>query len=185
MEAHEALRRHEHVASATEHGSSLAQQAAVVVAIIAGFLAIATFLSNEAVKEVITEETQAADTSARLEANDTKTTIADGNATLLKVLETTNVKQARAFQEAEALEARIKNELAPIDIKLASDIKANQQARDHADDQHFFYELSQVLLQIGIVLAGISILAKRRWLLGSGIGVAVVGVGLLIAGVLA
>lgn len=156
-----------------------------MVAIIAGFLAVATFLSNEAVKEVITEETQAADSSARLEANDTKTTIADGNATLLKVIETTGPKQAVAAREAEALEEHITEDLGPVDRKLDRDIVANQQARDHADTQHFFYELSQVLLQIGIVLAGISILARRRWLLGGGVGVAVVGVGMLIVGVLA
>ena len=39
-------------------------------------------------------------------------------------------------------------------------------------------------LQIGIVLAGISILAGRRWLLGAGEVIAATGVGLLIVGVL-
>ena len=63
-----------------------ARTRAVLVAILAAFLALATFLSNEAVKEVITGETKAADASARLEANDVKTTVAENDATLLKVL---------------------------------------------------------------------------------------------------
>jgi hypothetical protein len=46
-----------------------------VVAVLAA-LAIATFLSNEAVKAVITGETKGADTHAQLEANDIKTIIA-------------------------------------------------------------------------------------------------------------
>jgi hypothetical protein len=44
--------------------------------------------------------------------------------------------------------------------------------------------LSAVALQIGIVLAGISILARRRWLLSAGGLVAVTGVGVLILGIL-
>ncbi len=194
MEAHEALRRHEHVAGAHDHHNlelepdgtrRLAQQAAVVVAIIAGFLAVATFLSNEAVKEVITEETQAAETSARLEANNTKTTIADSNAVLLRVIGADSTAQKQAVAKAEALEARITEELAPIDRELAAEIRANRAEGATAEDQHLFFELSQVGLQIGIVLAGIAILARRRWLLGGGIVVATVGVALLGLGAIA
>src|SRR5262249_61128650 len=63
-----------------------ARQAALVVAVMAAFLAVATFLSNEAVKEVITGETNRADTSSRLESNQLKIDVAGGNATMLKVL---------------------------------------------------------------------------------------------------
>src|SRR3954451_23579460 len=63
MEAHEALSRHEHVSRADDHlRDGLARQAALVVAVIAAFLAVATFMANEAVKEAITGETKAADT---------------------------------------------------------------------------------------------------------------------------
>jgi hypothetical protein len=40
-----------------------------------------------------------------------------------------------------------------------------------------------VFLQVGIVLASISILARRRWLLVGGDALGVAGVALLIAGV--
>src|SRR3954451_19282612 len=86
MEAHEALSRHEHVSGRDDDlRDGLARPAALVVAVIAAFLAVATFMANEAVKEAVTGETKAADTSARLEANETKLTIAEGTATLLAV----------------------------------------------------------------------------------------------------
>ncbi len=191
MEAHEALTRHEHVTRGGDHGGGpggldrLSQQAAVAVAVMAAFLAVATFMANEAVKEVITEETQAADTSARLEANDTKTTIADANAVLLRVVGAGNPSQIVAVAKAEALEKRIKDELAPVDRRLKAAIASNESARDDADQQHLLFELASVALQMGIVLAGISILARRRWLLGGGVLVATVGVGLLAAGAFA
>jgi hypothetical protein len=193
MEAHEALRRHEEVVTHGTGGhnggdglpNGLAQQAAVVVAVIAAFLAVATFLSNEAVKKVITEETQAADTTASLEANATRTTVAQGNVTLLKVIGEGSAKQSRAAAEAEKLDEHVTEHYAPIDRELNREIAANLHQRDHADTQHLFYELAEVALQIGIVLAGISILARRRWLLGGGVGVAVAGVVLLMIGVVA
>jgi Domain of unknown function (DUF4337) len=185
MEAHEALRRQEHVSGGDDHlRDGLARPAALVVAVIAAFLAVATFMANEAVKEAITGETKAADTTARLEANETKLTIADGNATLLRVIGAGTATQKADVIKAQARQAQIKRELAPVDRRLAREIEDDHADRDHADDQHLVFELSAVALQIGIVLAGISILAGRRWLLGAGGLVAVAGVGLLILGVL-
>src|SRR3954468_9833681 len=84
MEAHESFQRFEQVA----HGrlDDLSRTAAIVVAVLAVFLAIATFLSNEALKEAITGETKTADTSAVMEANEVKTTIAESNAQILRVV---------------------------------------------------------------------------------------------------
>jgi len=180
MEAHEALRRHDHLLGDDHPRDGLARQAALVVAVIAAFLAVATFLANEAIKEAITGETKAADTTARLEANETKMTIADGNATVLAVI---GAATKANVIKAQAQQAQIKRELAPIDRRLAREIEAVHADRDHAEDQHLNFELSAVALQIGIVLAGISILASRRWLLGAGGLCAVAGVGLLILGV--
>jgi len=192
MEAHEALRRHEEITEAGGHGhgddeaprNGLAQHAAVTVAIIAAFLAVATFMASEATKAVITKETQAAETSARLEANETKTTIADSNAMLFRVIGADSSKQAEAIAKAEALDEQVVKELGPIDRELNAEIKADYHDQDHAEEQALFFELSEVALQIGIVLAGVAILARRRWLLsGSGL-VATAGVSLLAVGAL-
>jgi Domain of unknown function (DUF4337) len=154
-----------------------------VVAVLAAMLAAAAFLANEAIKEVITGETRAADDSARLEANDVKTTIAAANSILLRVVASGNPREAQAAQTAQALESRIQTELAPVQRRLSARIRAERTAREHADARHLVYELAEVGLQVGIVLAGISILSGRRWLLVAGglsgaLGVVLLAVGL-------
>jgi hypothetical protein len=163
---------------------ALPVRAAVVVAVLAAFLAIATFLSNESVKAVITGETKAADTSARLETNDVKDLLASSNSTLLRVVGTGNPKEAVAVAKAEALETRIKTQLVPIEGDLRAKIATDAGQRNRADSQHVLYELSETALQIGIVLAGISILARRHWLLAGGGLVGLAGIALLLAGLI-
>jgi len=84
MEAHESLQRFERVAQGPL--DDLSRTAAIVVAVLAAFLSIATFLSNEAIKEAITGETKTADATAVMEANDVKTIIAESNAQILRVV---------------------------------------------------------------------------------------------------
>ena len=186
MEAHHAMGRFERVADGHDlsHGPAgrLARDAAFLVALLAGFLAIATFLANEAIKEVIKGETRASDTDARLEANDVKTTVAGANSVLLRVVGAGSAKQALAAATAEQLENRIQSEFAPIDRRLTVAVAADRHERDHADTQHLIYELAEVGFQIGIVLAGVSILTRRRWLLTGGGVVGLVGVVVLIVG---
>src|SRR3954471_3966536 len=94
--AREALERFEH---AQHHGpghgdhddastSHLVRNAAVTVAILAAFLAVATLLATKAMTKVITGETKAADTNAALHANEVKTTFAEHDAELLRVIGT-------------------------------------------------------------------------------------------------
>lgn len=194
MKAHEAVETFAKVAEGQEkvaEGQNAASQAegipvraAVVVAVLAAFLAIATFLSNESVKAVITDETKAADTSARLETNNVKDLLASSDSTLLRVVGTGNPKEAVAVAKAEALETRIKTQLVPIEGALRAKIATGVGQRNRADSQHLVYELSETALQIGIVLAGISILARRRWLLAGGGLVGLAGIALLLAGLI-
>lgn len=188
MESHDALEHFEKVSEADEEsagpGGQLARSAAVVVAVLAAFLAIATFLSNESVKEVITGETKGSDTSAQLEANDVKTIIANADALLLRVVGTGNPKEAAAAAKAEELEKSVQSELQPADRRLEAKIVADMHERDRADQRHLLYELAEVGIQVGIVLAGISILVRRRWLLTGGAVLGAAGVVVLIAGLL-
>lgn len=179
MEAHEALERVERMHWGGLEPGGLASVAAVVVAVLAGFLAIATFLANEQVKDVITEETRGADLSAQFEVNDVKSTIAENDIVLLRTVGTGNPK---ALAHAEKLEARRANELAPRDARLQAQIAAGEADRAKSDQKHLLYEIAEVGLQVGIVLAGISILVRRRWLLASGGALGVAGVAVLIAG---
>ena len=181
MEAHEAFHRFERVPRGEL--DNLARKAAILVAVLAAFLAIATFLSNEAIKEAITGATEVADTTAVMEANEVKRIIAESNAQILRVVAVGSpLARRRASAKAEALDARIENELAPIDRRLADQITHDQRERDHADDRHLVFEVSTIGFQVGIVLAGISIIVRRRWLLAGGGIVGVAGLVFMIAG---
>ena len=186
MPAHRSVERFE----SGHHGSGgldtpgFARQAALVVAVMAALLAVATFLSNEAVKEVITGETHRSDTSSRLESNELKIDVAAGSATMLKVLANGPHNEAEAAVAASAHERRIEHELAPADHRLVEEIHHDEEHVDHYNDKHLLYELAEVGLEVGIVLSTVSIIAHRRWLLASGAAVGVVGTVLLVAGAL-
>src|SRR5947209_14851588 len=179
MEAHEAITRVEKMHEAARARGGLASTAAVAVAVLAAFLAIATFLANEQVKDLIKNETKGADLSAQFEVNDVKAALAENDAVLLRTVGTGN---PRALAHAEKLETRKATELAPRDAQLQAQIAASQSGRSGSDQKHLLYQLAEVGLQIGIVLAGISILAQRRWLLVSGGALGVVGIGVVVAG---
>ncbi len=189
MEAHRSYERFEHghrVASGEEgHGGPhYGRNAAMAVAVMAALLAVATFLSNEAVKEVVTGETHRADAAARLESNRVKIDIASGNSGLLRVLSAGGAQERSAAVEAGKHEARVVGELRPTDAQLGAEVAADEDEVSHANTQHVEYELAEVGLQVGIVLASVSIIARRRWLLGAGGAAATAGVVLLLAGLL-
>lgn|GEM_PF-1220599 len=189
MEAHRSYERFEQghqLASGGEGnvGPHYGRNAALVVAVMAAFLAVATFLSNEAVKHVITGETHRAEASARLETNRIRIDVAEGDATMLRVLGAGGPREHHAAVAASAHEARIVEELEPADARLAAEIEHHRHDTDHANAQHIDYELAEVGLQVGIVLASVSIIARRRWLLGAAGAAATAGVVLLLVGLL-
>jgi Domain of unknown function (DUF4337) len=186
MEAHRSYERFErgHEVAAGNGHPTHAATAAFVVAVMAAFLALAGFLSNEAVKEVVTGETHRADATAQLETNRVKADVAGGNADLLRVLSTGGPATARAAASARAHEARIVDELKPTDTRLQGEIAHHEHEVSDADTQHVDYELAEVGIEVGIVLATVSIIARRRWLLGAGGAAATAGVVLLVVGLL-
>src|SRR4051812_35355814 len=128
MEAHRSYERYEqghHVAAGVELPHH-AQLAAVVVAVIACLLAVATFLSDEAVKEVITGETHGADASARLESNRVKTDLAQGNSSLLRILGGSIPAREEAVAKAREHEARVADQLRPAEAHLNEEIESNR-----------------------------------------------------------
>jgi hypothetical protein len=165
-----------------EVGPHYGRNAAMVVAVMAAFLAVATFLSNEAVKHVITGETHRAEASARLETNRVRIDVAEGNSTMLRVLGAGGAREHAAAVAAGRHEARIVEHLEPADARLAEEIHSHSHDTDHANTQHIDYELAEVGLQVGIVLASVSIIARRRWLLGAAGAAATAGVALLFVG---
>jgi hypothetical protein len=93
-------------------------------------------------------------------------------------------RERHAAAEARRHEARIAEELRPVDARLGHEIQHYEHDTDNANTQHTDYELAEVGLQVGIVLATVSIIARRRWLLAAGGAAATAGVVLLLAGLL-
>lgn len=156
----------------------------MLVAVFAALLAVATFLANETVKEVITGETERADHSAQLESNRLKIEINKGNSTLLEVLGKGTPEEERAAEETQAHEMRVVHELEPADARLKGEMAADEDEIEDANGSHIEYELAEVGLEVGIVLASVSIIARRRWLLGAAGVAASAGVALIVVGLL-
>jgi hypothetical protein len=150
MAAHEAMERHEHQSHAVQLGS-LGRRAALVVAVLAGVLALSEMLGESTVKKAITYETKVAGANARIETDEVKVA-------LHRLAGNPAVEEASLRHLVPKLEAK----------------------RDNASADHARYEASTVLLQVGIVVAGVSVLAAAGWLLGLGALAGLVGAVLLL-----
>jgi Domain of unknown function (DUF4337) len=187
MEARRSFERFEHghhASGGDTAGPHYARHAALAVAVMAAFLALATFLANEALKHVVTEETHRADATSSLDSNRVQIDVANGNGTMLRALSAGVPDERRAAQVARAHERRIAEELRPADARLRDEIARDEHEVEHADDQHIAYELAEVALEVGIVLASVSIIVRRRWLLRLGGGIGTAGAVLLLVGLL-
>ena len=130
----EAVERHEQVAHAV---GPLARRAALIVSVLAAFLAVSEVLSENAVKSVITGETHV-------------------------------VRHAVLDR--------------PVRPAYVAALDRKTVAKETA---HSRYELAVVLLQVGIVLTSAAALIGVARLMGLGGLLGVIGVGFLIAGLLA
>ncbi|HEX2015206.1 MAG TPA: DUF4337 family protein [Solirubrobacteraceae bacterium] len=190
MEAHEAFERFEKSHEATGHGGGgheadrYGRNAAVVVSILAAFLAVATFLANEAIKEAIQGETKVAALDARYNSLNTQGILANLNGALLGAISINSPAAAELQKAAKQLEDVVPQKVDPGKKELEAENKVRTKEVSHANDQHLLYELAEVGLQIGIVLASISIIARRHWLLVGGGAMGCVGVVILAVGLL-
>jgi hypothetical protein len=101
------------------------------------------------VKEVVTGETDRADTSARLDSDRVKIDITSGNAGLLKALSAGSAQVRSASAEALRHETRSASELVPADAHLTAEIQADEDEAEHANTQPLDYDLVEVGLQVG------------------------------------
>jgi hypothetical protein len=186
MEARDAVERfeHGHRASGGHRGEpSFTMRAALAVAILAGLLAIATFLANDAVKDAIQSETRAANAHSQRNAFETEREVALLDASLAQSLSASSDRglAAASKDEEHALMGEERKFLAK-EKSVQEKVSAAHAELNHANDEHLLYELAVVALQIGIVLASVSIIARRRFLLYGGTVAGVVGAVVLVIG---
>jgi preprotein translocase subunit SecF len=187
VEAHEAFERFENTHHGAEgHEVPFASRAAMLVAVMAAFLAVATFKANEAVKDAIQTQTKLASTHA-----DSQTAVGHqiqlelAYAQLSATAAGLQTGGAQLLQAAKKFDTIAKQQVGPEIKRLGEEATAQKNETNDLNHQHLLFELAEVGLQIGIVLASVSIIARRRWLLGLGALGGTVGVVIMVAGFLA
>ena len=184
LEAHDAFERFE-----TSHPGggevSFASQAALVVAVLAAFLAVATFKANEAVKDAIQSQTKVSDTHAQYQTQVGRQIELELSYATLNAIAINSGAQAKTLTDAADKLNKTADQLNPVVKGL--DEEATKLGKDvtHQNHLHLLFELAEVGLQIGIVLASVSIITRRRWLLGGGGLFGIAGVVMLVVGFLA
>jgi hypothetical protein len=186
MEAREAFERFErsHQASGGRGDERFTTRAALTVAVLAAFLAIATFLVNEAVKDAIQNETKAAEADSQYTSFQTQSELALLDGAVLRSLSVSSDRGVAAASKAGADELdKHTNEFDQASKTLHEEAADARTEVNDANDKHLIYELAVVALQIGIVLASVSIIARRRFLLTGSWAIGVAGVVVLIVGI--
>ena len=186
MKTRENLERMDEAVRDDHHLDPFVRRAAVIVATLAGLLAVATLLSNEAIKTAIVSQDRASSSHTLYEANEIKRFVSGNDARLLRLLaaEAGTARAAEAERRAAQLDEQAAAALGPRDRRIAAQFRASEAEHETADEQHLLYELAMVALEVGIVLASVAIITRLRWLVPVGIAAGLLGTGLIVAGLL-
>jgi hypothetical protein len=190
VEASEAFERFEKHNEAMEHGAGgehdvgFAQRAAVVVSIMAAFLAIATFLGNEANKDAIQNTVKLGDANTEHATFEGYQVTAGLDEAILGTLGQSSDKalNAASISTIKQLQTQVLSQFDPGDKQFATAITVATKDVNKANNKHLWYELAEVGLQVGIVLAGVSIIARKHWLLFGGGALGLAGIVVLAVG---
>jgi hypothetical protein len=187
MKAHENLERMDDALREDHHLDPFVRRAAVIVATLAGLLAVATLLSNEAIKTAIVTQDRASNAHTLYEANEIKRFVNGNDADLLRLLAAGSASRraAQAEDHAAQLDKHAATTLGPRDGILVAAVRQDESEHATADNQHLLYELAMVALEVGIVLASVAIITRVKWLLPSGMAGGAIGSVLIVVGLLA
>ena len=186
MSAHEASEHAEHAEEASHHNKGVA----LLISVLALFLALSETLGKSAQTSALTDTVQASDTWAFYQArNIRQTTVATSKEVLelQAAAETDPAKKAALTKKIEDWDKRIKRWESDPERKegmkeLSEKAKGLEKKRDHQLEQYHNYEIASAALQIGIVLASASIITSMTalaWLSGAA---GLIGLALMVVG---
>jgi Domain of unknown function (DUF4337) len=189
MSAHEAHERAEHAEEAGHHNKGVA----LVISVLALFLAFSETLGKSAQTAALTDTVQASDTWAFYQARNIRQTTVATQKEVLELqaaTETDPQKKAALTKKIEDWDKRIKRWESDPERKegmkeLREKATELEHRRDHKLEQYHNYEFASAALQIGIVLASASIITSMvalAWL--SGVA-GLIGVGFIVLGLYA
>ncbi len=166
--------------------TTFGRRAALTTAVYAVVLSIASLGGNNTVREMLLSQQQSSDQWAFYQAKVIREHQYRGQKMLLEMqlAEPSSLKGAERAK-VEALAAKFAEEekrygAEKKEIEAAA--KQLEAARDHRRERHPYFEFGEVLLQIAIVSASVSILATSRQMFWFSMVLAVLGVGLVVNG---
>lgn len=182
VEAHEAVEGVERSHHATQSHHALARPAAVVVAVLAALLAVASLLASGAASAVLLDQQRASDTYNEMEANSLKRHMNENTSSLLRAIPAPGGTATAALTAATRLDMAASAKYAAAEDRLLPVARDLEHRRDAAEVQDHDYHLSEVTLQIAIVLVSVAILAGSAPLVFAGGGLGLLGTALLADG---
>lgn len=189
MEAHEKLEQAEHA----EHAAGVNKQIALLIAIMALFLALSEMLGKSANTEAITLNIKVSDTWNFFQAKNIRRTVVLAAADEMKV-ETIRVNDSPAkeamnkqIDEWQKTAARYRSEPETREgtTELAERAMEAEHERDTALARYHNYEIASAAFQIGIVLCSAAVITGMFVLAWAAGGVAILGIAFTALGLLA
>ena len=161
---------------------------ALMVALVATFMALCNVKDGNICQAMQAAQTKAVDQWSYYQAKSTKQLIAENSAEMLRLQAETGpglTPESKALlgKQADQFEARAKKyaqEKEEIKAEAQGEEKLYEDLNQH-DDQ---FDMADAALSVGIALAGVSALAKKKWLFGLACGFSVFGLVLGFAGFL-
>ncbi len=169
METRETLERVEQAELLDRSRERYARRAALVVAVLAAALAIASLAGNAAATEALLSQAKASDAWNEFQANSLKRHVNEDDAALLRLLGHGTSAERDAIARADELEKAVREKYRPAQDQLMEKARHLEVERDAAEGRHRGFQLSEAAFQLAIVLASVSIVARAPALLmGSG-----------------
>lgn len=189
MGAHESMEHAEHA----EHASSSNKRVALLIAVIALFLAFSETLGKGAQTESIAKNVEASNLWAFFQAKTIRRTSLQAAAENLKVTsgtlpdEPSKAAAAKQIEEWQKAAARYRSEpeTGEGSEQLAARAKKAESERDLFMAKYHHYEVASAAFQIGIVLASATIITGMAVLSIASGGLAIVGLAFLAIGIFA
>jgi hypothetical protein len=185
MSSHEASERAEHAEEAGHHNKGIA----LLISVLALFLALSETLGKSAQTAALTDTVTASDTWSFYQARNIRATTVGAAKEILELQAPTLTDpavKATVTKKIEDWDKRIKRwESDPGHEgmkELSEKAKGLEKKRDHQLEQYHNYEIASAALQIAIVLASASIITSMTalaWLSG---GVGLIGIALMVIG---
>ena len=180
MGAHESMEHAEHA----EHASGSNKSIALLIAVIALFLALSETLGKGAQTEALSKNVEASNLWAFFQAKTIRRTILQASAEGLKINQPSAADDAQKAAIAKQIDdwqktaARYRSEpeTGEGSEQLAARAKHAEEVRDTSLAKYHHFEVASAAFQIGIVLASAAIITGMMILAWGSLGLAVIGI---------